>query len=113
MHEVSPAKTIKYLRKQIPAFKCKEGCTDCCGMVPFSNWEWAQVKDQRIATKVKCPYASKDGCEIYKDRPIICRLFGTVEKLKCPHGCRPDRRLSKKKEQEIMKKYTEVMEAEV
>ena len=83
---MNPAKTIKYLRKQIPAFKCKEGCTDCCGPVPFSKWEWAQIKDQRLAKGITCPYASGAGCEIYEDKPIICRLMGTVPKLKCPHG---------------------------
>ena len=110
MHEMNPAKTIKYLRKQIPTFKCKEGCFDCCGPVPFSKWEWAQIKDQRIGTGATCPYASKDGCEIYKDRPIICRLMGTVLKLKFPHGYGSEKMLSKKKEWEIMQKYTEVMD---
>lgn len=107
---MSPAKTIKYLRRQIPAFKCKEGCADCCGPVPFSRWEWAQIKDQREATGVNCPYISKAGCEIYEDRPILCRLMGACSGLPCPRGCRPQKLLSKKKEKEIMRKYTEVMD---
>lgn len=107
---MNPAKTIKYLRKQIPTFKCKEGCTDCCGPVVFSRWEWEQIKDQKLATGVHCPYASENGCEIYEQRPIICRLMGTVPKLKCLHGCGPKKMLSKKKELEIMKKYTDVMD---
>jgi hypothetical protein len=110
---LNPAKTIKYLRKQIPAFKCKEGCFDCCGPVPFSKWEWTQIGDKKDRPEgylgLMCPYASETGCEIYEDRPILCRLMGSATGLPCPHGCRPPQMLSKKKELEIMQKYTEVM----
>lgn len=107
---MSAAKTIKYLRKQIPNFECKPGCTDCCGPVPFSRWEWAQVKDQRISDGIECPYATKEGCEIYEQRPILCRLMGAVPRLECPHGCGPKKMLPGKKEIEIMRKYAEVMD---
>lgn len=75
------AKTIKYLRKQIPSFECKPDCTDCCGPVPFSKWEWEQIKDKRKTITLNCPYASENGCETYEQRPILCRLFGTVPKM--------------------------------
>lgn len=107
---MSIAKTIKYLRKQIPSFQCKEGCSDCCGPVPFSNWEWEQVKDQKLTTSLTCPYATKNGCEIYEQRPILCRLFGVVEKMKCPYGCGPIKLLTKKKEGEIIDKYHGIMD---
>jgi Fe-S-cluster containining protein len=103
-------KTIKYLRKQIPLFKCKKGCTDCCGPVPFSQWEWDQVANQKAAVDLTCPYATKDGCEIYEQRPILCRLFGTVSKMKCPYGCGPNKMLSRKKEKEIMSKYMQIID---
>lgn len=103
-------KTIKYLRKQIPTFGCIPGCFDCCGPVPFSRWEWGQVKDKRQATGILCPYASKDGCEIYEQRPIICRLMGATHSLPCPHGRRPIKLLSKKKELKLMQKYFEILE---
>lgn len=105
------SKTIKYLRKQIPSFRCKEGCFDCCGPVPFAKWEWEKVKDKREATSLTCPYASEIGCEIYEQRPIVCRIYGTVNKLRCPYGCGPDKLLSEKKENEIMNKYHRVMES--
>lgn len=106
------AKTIKYLRKQIPSFECKPDCTDCCGPVPFSKWEWEQIKDKRKTITLNCPYASENGCEIYEQRPILCRLFGTVPKIKCPHGCGPKKMLSRKKETEIMRKYNRIMDAQ-
>jgi Fe-S-cluster containining protein len=107
---LNPAKTIKYLRKQIPAFKRIPGCNACCGPVPFSKWEWAQIKDQRLATGITCPYASDKGCEIYEDRPILCRLMGTAPGLPCQRGCGPPKMLSREKELEIMRKYTEIMD---
>jgi len=36
-----------------------------------------------------CPYLGKNGCEVYGDRPLICRLFGTTPSLPCPNGKRP------------------------
>lgn len=107
---MSVAKTIKYLRKQIPAFECKHGCNDCCGPVPFSRWEWEQLKDKKTAKGLMCPYATESGCEIYEQRPIPCRLFGTVEGMRCPHGRGPKKMLGKKKELEIIEAYFRVMD---
>jgi len=102
-------KAIKTLRKKIPGFKCKPGCYDCCGPIPFTRWEWKQVKDKRKATSLTCPYASDKGCAIYEDRPIMCRLYGTVKGLECPHGCAPEKMLSPEKEHRIIDKYVEIM----
>jgi len=106
---MNTAKTIKYLRKRIPKFECKKSCTDCCGPIVFSKWEWDQVENKKTATSLDCPYASEAGCEIYEQRPILCRLFGTVPKMKCNHGRGHAKLLSAKKEKEIMRKYYEIM----
>ncbi len=29
-------------------------------------------------------------CEAYGDRPMVCRIWGMVEELACPWGCRPE-----------------------
>ena len=36
-----------------------------------------------------CPHLGKTGCQVYAERPLICRLFGTTPRLVCPHGKRP------------------------
>jgi len=97
------------LYNQIPSFKCKEGCTSCCGPIPFTKWEWDKVNNKRKVKGIDCPYA-KSGCEIYEQRPLICRLYGTVKGMQCPYGCRPIVLLSEEQEQEIMKEYFELME---
>lgn len=102
---MNEATSIKKLRSMIPTFSCKPGCHDCCGPVVFSKWEWEQVADKKTATCIFCPYASFLGCEIYEHRPIICRLFGTIDRLKCPRGCRPEVLLTEEEAAAIMEEY--------
>lgn len=99
-------KTILALRALIPAFPCPRSCSDCCGPVPFSKWEWSQIKDKRTTSALHCPYASPTGCEIYSDRPILCRLFGVAPGLLCPNGHRPTPLFSQSQTDAIMRRYT-------
>lgn len=102
-------KEIKKLRKKIPEFECKKGCSDCCGVIFFTRWEWDQVKDKRNASCFSCPYVGEAGCDIYADRPIICRLFGVVPGMKCPYGCGPEKMLSEEEGREILIKWHSLM----
>ena len=78
----------------------------CCYNIPFEKGELTLFKD-RIVNKVlyttqlmtgivaftnpdpnknKCPFLRADcKCNIYENRPEVCRLFGTIEKLKCSY----------------------------
>jgi len=38
---------------------------------------------------LSCPYLGANGCEVYDERPLICRLFGTTPRLPCPNGRKP------------------------
>lgn len=86
---------IEDLRQRIPAFTCIVGCHDCCGPVTASAEEVARlpIKSEAIhnaaLADLSCPYLGKHGCEVYADRPLICRLFGTTPSLLCPNGRRP------------------------
>ena len=68
----------------------------------MTELEW-----QRISKRIGFdPYVDKkDGtccllnkengeCKVYNIRPMICRLWGLVEMMKCPHGCVPDKVLN-------------------
>lgn len=87
-------KIILSIRAKIPELRSScEGCGGrCCGIVPFSRWEWEQIADKRRAISTSCPYLEDGQCAIYDKRPIICRLFGQPNArrtLKCRHGgCR-------------------------
>lgn len=98
------ARIIKFIRKRIPPVKCKENCSDCChDLILFSDWEWDQIKDKRIATSCCCPYLNTENrCDIYEQRPIICRLYGVNDGiLKCKNGIIPYKPLQSKKEAKL------------
>jgi hypothetical protein len=80
--------------RQVPAFDCRPGCSDCCGPVFFSGLEWHLLKDRRQGLGALCPYAHKGRCAIYCRRPMVCRLFGAVKgQLICPYGHGPALRI--------------------
>lgn len=92
----SNSRKIRFFRKNIPAFECLPGCHDCCGPITASPEEMARLPVKSIAqhdtalAELNCVYLGKNGCEVYTERPLICRLFGTTPKLACPHGKRPE-----------------------
>jgi len=85
---------LNIIYAQVPAFECRKGCTDCCGIIGWSEAEDINIRaylsahgiPYRRGTSIHCPYSSNGNCEIYPVRPIVCRLFGVVEgALDCPH----------------------------
>ncbi len=104
------AKVHKALYASIPSFKCKEGCTDCCGPIPFSQWERKRIKIEPGKSGKPCPYLGEGGCLIYEQRPFICRLFGTVPEMPCPHGCKPEKMLSSLEGKKLLHKYKKMVE---
>lgn len=99
---------LESLYAKIPPFPCKEYCSECCGLIQWSDVEDTNIrnylrehgmeyKSVRILPEdilkaaggdysgVTCPYVENDRCLIYPVRPLICRLQGVVEKLPCPH----------------------------
>lgn len=89
------AEKIDELREQIPSFTCIVGCHDCCGPVTASSEEVARLpvkteaEHEAALADYNCVYLGQHGCEVYGERPLICRLFGTTERLPCPNGRRP------------------------
>ncbi len=51
--------------------------------------------------ELSCPHLGAQGCQVYDERPLICRLFGTTPRLACPNGNRPDVMIDEKIEQQI------------
>ncbi len=105
------SQTIRFLRKRIPAFECEAGCHDCCGPVTASSEEMARLpvkSDAAHATalaELSCPHLGKNGCQVYAERPLICRLFGTTPRLACPKGKRPEAMIEPAIEQQIYRYF--------
>ena len=95
------------LRQRIPTFTCIVGCHDCCGPVTASAEEVARLPVKSDAehdaalADYNCVYLGANGCEVYAERPLICRLFGTTPRLACPNGKRPVYLIDRRTEQEI------------
>jgi len=77
------ARIVKSLRKRIIDVTCIHGCTECCGPVPMTLWELRQMGEpvrENSIEKMECIFKSENGCSNYEQRPIICRVFGTMDK---------------------------------
>lgn len=87
---------IRFLRDQIPSFACVPGCHDCCGPVTTSSEEMSRLPRKSAAEQkaaldeLNCVHLGPEGCTVYEERPLICRLFGTTPRLPCPRGRAPE-----------------------
>lgn len=90
------SRRIDRLRMEIPGFACVPGCHDCCGPVTTSSTEMSRLPVKSEAehdaalADWRCVHLGPQGCEVYDQRPLICRLFGTTPSLPCPRGRGPE-----------------------
>jgi len=100
---------ITILREHIPSFECVEGCHDCCGPVTTSSEEMSRLpvktdaEHEAALNEWNCVHLGPKGCTVYGERPLICRVFGTTEKMPCPNGRRPKQMIDPKAERLIHK----------
>lgn len=84
-------------------FQCTENCkAECCGTTPIPKGVFKKnrklmqrkyvelrVSDTDIQAITKdglCIFLKKDlKCAIYKSRPFICKMYGTIQELLCPY----------------------------
>ena len=111
---MSRTKKVQAAWDMVPVVECKKKCQDNCTQIRCSISELNLIKkfcklndlkyvnvnevnNQVMKDTIKNPSAPpdllckylKDGtCMIYEVRPTICRLFGAVDDLICPHDCK-------------------------
>lgn len=107
MNNAEKLAKIDELLQQVPSFKCKDGCADCCGPIEMSRLEFYRCikasgrsvdevnrqREKNLAMRdLRCPLLDRktNRCSVYAVRPAICRVFGTVKELACPHGYQPE-----------------------
>jgi hypothetical protein len=109
--DIQLLRELDELYASIPKTHCRRWCAQCCGPVVFSRLEWERVPEslRRNATSLTCPYSGEFGkCEIYELRPLLCRLYGVVERMSCPHAS-PERTLTKGEENAILEAYAKIL----
>lgn len=104
---------IRFFRERIPSFECQPGCHDCCGPVTTSSEEMAMLpvksdaEHESALADLSCPHLGIQGCQVYAERPLICRLFGTTPRLACPNGKRPEVMLDPLIDRQIQRFFAE------
>ncbi len=99
---------IQELYEKIPAFSCKEGCVRCCdNWIQFAPEEEARCEGFVFDGEV-CPKLCEEGCTVYKNRPLICRLFASSVLMPCPYGYGPEHPLSEDQTKEILREYLQI-----
>jgi len=100
MTEGEAFKRLDQIYRMLPNIECKRKCRESCGIIAMSPLEFHRMQKARpfeqkvlsAADQFVCPQLNIMGdCNVHPVRPIVCRLFGLVEKMRCPHGCVPDR----------------------
>jgi len=112
---------LKRVYDKIPKMNCQRKCQEACGPIAMSQLEY-KILCQRSGKKklvtddsMTCPLLNNGACTAYHDRPLICRLWGVVDnpKMKCPHGCVPERWLSDQEAGRLMDEVRKISGGEL
>lgn len=77
----------------VPSANCKGLCQESCGPIVASFAEESRILERHRAVidfdkaTLTCNQLKDGKCAIYADRPLLCRMWGVVEKMPCLFGC--------------------------
>lgn len=98
-------KALEAVYAKLPKLNCQGKCQACCGPIGLTPVEHDRMEERGrplpmlsqfhdgalFSKKMQCPQLAGNGrCTVYAIRPMICRLWGVIESMKCPHGCVPE-----------------------
>jgi len=63
--------------------------------------EKSEAEHAEALANWNCPHLADNGCTVYDERPLVCRLFGTTARLLCPHGRHPEMMIDPELEKRI------------
>ncbi|NRQ31217.1 hypothetical protein HII36_05120 [Nonomuraea sp. NN258] len=92
------------LYAKVPQPGCKGLCVDSCGPVGMNPREHQRIRERGVKIPhhrdalaqlietgdYSCPALADGQCSVYDIRPMSCHLWGAVESMPCPYGCRPE-----------------------
>lgn len=73
--------------------------------------EGRDVAVLKVDRKLRCHKLRNGRCTVYEDRPASCRLWGVVESMECPWGCRPEKMLTFEEGHEILRRVREASQS--
>lgn len=103
--------TLEEIYAALPTIQCKRLCQTACTLIALSqaeldNYESKGVSPPAFDQAGFCDKLDDMGhCKIHHHRPLICRMFGVVPELPCPHGCVPDFILTSRELRHIWSAY--------
>lgn len=88
---------LEALYAKLPQLECKGDCADICKTVlVMSLKERARIEEAHGPVTCDaegwCSMFENRRCKAHAIRPLICRLWGMTELMKCPYGCKPEPR---------------------
>jgi hypothetical protein len=119
---------LREIYDSIPDAGCKGLCAEQCTTIPIFDFELEQLEALTgrklptipggelvgggllLGTEIgePCPLLVMGRCSVYEHRPLICRAFGSVEGLRCPHGCRPAELVSREEQYRKFEKVSDL-----
>jgi uncharacterized protein len=111
---VNVLRELRAIYAELPAVNCQQKCQDCCGPIlasPTEKLRMEVVSGKPLvchAETATCEYLEDGACSVYVVRPLICRLYGAVEKMRCPFGCLPERWVSDEEVHEFIRRIESI-----
>jgi Fe-S-cluster containining protein len=130
---VTPEKELERLYATLPKINCRRLCQECCGPINMTELELRRLSEQfpalpsfarempialssgqvvserGFATDChQCPMLKDGACSVYPIRPMICRLWGLVQSMRCPHGCTPERWVSPRESFKLLSRADQI-----
>lgn len=86
---------LQALYDRLPTIRCQGLCHDSCGPIDMSVRERDRIEREfgpvTCGAGATCTMLDEHRrCRAYAIRPLICRLWGVLESLPCPYGCKPE-----------------------
>ena len=104
---INHTKRLETIYASIPKMECIGKCQQSCGAIALFPAEVKNLRNVEISLPtvdgtITCSKLSPLGtCTIYQQRPLICRLYGQVRKLRCQYGCKPERWITQDESREL------------